>query len=158
MEIVLAYEREKEMLELVTEYTNWVLTHGDDVVKCLQSQHIEDELKDMKNKYGLPYGRMYLALVENNIAGCAALTRNDQDYCEIKRLYLRPQFRGRGTSKALIEKAITDARDIGYKHMRLDTFPFMMSAIKLYEKLGFYYIEKYNDNPVETAIFMQLDL
>ena len=63
-----------------------------------------------------------------------------------------------GISKALVEIIIKDAKKIGYKHMRLDTFPFMSSAIKLYEKYGFYYIDRYNDNPAETAIFMQLDL
>ena len=63
-----------------------------------------------------------------------------------------------GISKALVETVIKDAKEIGYKHMRLDTFPFMASAIKLYEKYGFHYIERYNDNPAETAIFMQLDL
>ena len=63
-----------------------------------------------------------------------------------------------GISKALIERIIADAREIGYKYMRLDTFPFMQSAIKLYEKYGFYFIEKYNDNPAETAVFMQLNL
>lgn len=63
-----------------------------------------------------------------------------------------------GISKALIEKVIADAREIGYKHMRLDTFPIMSSAIKLYKKCGFYYIEKYNNNPAKTGIFMQLDL
>lgn len=68
------------------------------------------------------------------------------------------EIRGMGISKALIEKVIDDAREIGYKYMRLDTFPFMKSAIKLYEKYGFYYIEKYNDNPAETAVFMQLNL
>lgn len=158
MEIVPAYGHEEEMLELVTEYTNNILEQGEDVASCLKSQHLNDELRDMKTKYGLPYGRMYLALVEGNIAGCVALTKNNEDYCEIKRLYLRPQFRGMGISKALTEKVIADAKEIGYKYMRLDTFPFMKSAIKLYEKYGFYYVEKYNDNPAETAIFMQLNL
>lgn len=101
---------------------------------------------------------MYLALVEDKAVGCVALTKNDDMYCEIKRLYLKPEYRGMGISKALVETVIKDAKEIGYKHMRLDTFPFMASAIKLYEKYGFHYIERYNDNPAETAIFMQLDL
>ena len=158
MKIISAYGHENEMLELVAEYTNNILEQGADVASCLESQHLDDELRDMKSKYGLPYGRMYLALVEGNIAGCVALTKNDENYCEIKRLYIRPQFRGLGISNSLTEKIISDAREIGYKYMRLDTFPFMKSAIKLYEKYGFYYIEKYNDNPAETAVFMQLDL
>ncbi|WP_278941589.1 GNAT family N-acetyltransferase [Anaerotruncus colihominis] len=158
MEIIAAYGRENEMLKLVTEYTNDILQRGTDVADCLKSQQLDDELRDMKVKYGLPYGRMYLALIDENVAGCVALTKNDETFCEIKRLYVKPQYRGMGISKALTERVIADARDIGYKHMRLDTFPFMSSAIKLYEKYGFYYIEKYNDNPAQTAVFMQLDL
>ena len=57
-----------------------------------------------------------------------------------------------------MDQMIADARDIGYKYMRLDTFPFMSPAINLYEQYGFYYIEKYNDNPAHNAVFMQLDL
>lgn len=158
MEIVPAYGREPEMLQLVTEYTNGLLKQGNDVVQCLSSQHLEDELKDMNLKYAPPYGQMYLALVNNKAVGCVALVKNDDIYCEIKRLYLKPEYRGMGISKALVRKVIQYAQEIGYKHMRLDTFPFMSSAIKLYEKCGFYYIERYNDNPAQTAIFMQLDL
>lgn len=158
MEIVLAYGRELDMLDLVTEYTSGILEQGTDVVQCLNSQHLDDELKDMNLKYAPPHGRMYLALVDDKAVGCVALTKNDDVYCEIKRLYLKPEYRGMGISKALVETVIKDAKEIGYKHMRLDTFPFMTSAIKLYEKFGFYYIEKYNDNPAETAIFMQCDL
>ena len=112
----------------------------------------------MEKKYGLPYGRMYLAMVGDKVACCVALTRNNNDYCEIKRLYVRPQFRGLHISKALTERVINDAKSIGYKYMRLDTFPFMAAAIKLYEKYGFYRIDRYNDNPAKTAIFMQLNL
>lgn len=158
MEIIVAYGHENEMLKLIKEYTHDILQNGADVADCLKSQHLDDELKDMQTKYGLPYGRMYIALVDENAVGCVALTRNDETFCEIKRLYVKPKYRGMGISKALIEKVIADAKEIGYKHMRLDTFPFMSSAIKLYEKYGFYYIEKYNNNPAQTAIFMQADL
>lgn len=158
VEIVPAYEREDEMLELVVEYTNDIVKKDDEVAEVLQLQHLNDELMDMKIKYGLPDGRMYLAIVDGITAGCVALTRNDDEYCEIKRLYLRPQFRGMGISKALTDKVISDAKDIGYKHIRLDTFPFMEAAIRLYKKYGFYCIERYNDNPAKSAIFMQLDL
>ena len=158
MEIIVAYGHENEMLKLIKEYTYDILQNGADVADCLKSQHLDDELKDMQTKYGLPYGRMYIALVDENAVECVALTRNDETFCEIKRLYVKPKYRGMGISKALIEKVIADAKEIGYKHMRLDTFPFMSSAIKLYEKYGFYFIEKYNNNPAQTAIFMQLDL
>ena len=80
MEIVLAYGRELDMLKLVTEYTNGILEQGPDVVQCLNSQHLDDELKDMNLKYALPHGRMYLALVEDKAVGCVALTKNDDMY------------------------------------------------------------------------------
>ena len=115
-------------------------------------------MKDIEKKYSLPYGRLYLAADEEKIAGCVGLAKNNEIYCEIKRLYVRPEFRGRQISRRLIEKVINDARDIGYKYIRLDTFPFMQEAISLYKKYGFYYIERYNNNPAETAVFMQLDL
>lgn len=158
MEIVLGYDRPKEVLELVTEYTNTILQQGDEVKQCLSSQHLEEELKDMEKKYGLPYGRLYLAVIDGGAAGCGALTRTDENYCEMKRLYVRPKFRGQHISRALTDRIIKDAREIGYQYMRLDTFPFMETAIKLYEKYGFYYIKRYNDNPAKTAVFMQLDL
>lgn len=82
----------------------------------------------------------------------------DDEYCEMKRLYVRPGNRGKHIGKKLVEQIISDAKDIGYKHIRLDTFPFMDSAIKMYKNYGFYEIEKYNDNPAPTAVFMQLDI
>ena len=107
-------------------------------------------------KYGYSNGKMYIALVDEKLAGCVALTKNDDDYCEIKRLYIREEFRGNHLGNMLSEKIIEDAGAIGYKYMRLDTVPFMSSAIKIYEKVGFKFIEKYNVNPASNAIFMQL--
>ncbi len=158
MEIVLAYNYVQEVLELVTEYTDNILKQGKEVQDCLSSQHLEDELYDIEKKYSLPDGRLYLALVDGMAAGCVGLTRNDDIYCEIKRLYVRPQYRGMHISSALTRQVISDAKGIGYHYMRLDTFPFMKDAIKLYEKYGFTRIERYNDNPASTAIFMQLEL
>lgn len=158
MEILLAYDNLDDVLKLVEEYTNMLLEHGDEVKECLKSQHLDDELNDLQKKYALPDGRLYLVRVDGETAGCVGLTRNDEDYCELKRLYVRPEFRGKHLSKALIEKVIDDAKSIGYKYMRLDTFPFMNAAIKLYEKYGFEYIENYNGNPAKTALFMQLTL
>lgn len=158
MELVLAYNRQKDILNLFTEYTNSILQQGEDVKQCLDSQHLDEEMKDLREKYGLPHGRLYLALVDGQAAGCVALTRINDDCCELKRLYVRPQFRGCRLSKIIIEQVINDARSIGYKHMRLDTFPFMTAAVNLYESFGFHYIEKYNDNPAKSALFMQLVL
>ena len=76
----------------------------------------------------------------------------------MKRLYVRPPFRGEGAGIQLVEKIIADAREIGYAHILLDTLPFLESAIGLYKKFGFYEIESYNDSPMETSIYMRLDL
>lgn len=158
MNIIPAYTRPQETLDLITEYTTTILPQSEDVGPCLSSQHLREELQDMQKKYGPPSGRIYLAIVDGRAAGCVALAKNDEEYCEIKRLYVRPEYRGQHISRALVEQVIADARSIGYQHMRLDTFPFMEHAIKLYKTYGFYYIERYNDNPAKTAVFMQLDL
>ena len=158
MELELAYDKLEEVLALVKEYTDLILEQGDDVKECLDSQHLKDEISDIKKKYALPDGRLYLVTIDGKAAGCVGLTRNDDAYCEVKRLYVRPEYRGQHLGEILMNQVISDAKDIGYQYMRLDTFPFMQSAIKLYEKCGFHYIEKYNDNPARTAIFMQLDL
>jgi GNAT superfamily N-acetyltransferase len=158
MEIISAQENKAAFLALVKEYTDHIRQQDAEVADTLSFQHLDEELADAEKKYGYPGGRMYLLLVDGKTAGCVALTRNDDDYCEIKRLYVRPEYRGRGCSTLLSRKVMEDARKIGYKYMRLDTFPFMKSAIRLYEKLGFQYVERYNDNPAADAIFMQLTL
>jgi GNAT superfamily N-acetyltransferase len=157
-EIVPAQKNIREFIGLVREYTDAIRKQEAAVAETLSVQHLDEELADAEKKYGYPGGRMYLLMEDGKAAGCVALTGNDDTYCEIKRLYVRPEYRGRGFSRLLCAKVIEDAKTIGYSYMRLDTFPFMKSALRLYESLGFEYIGKYNDNPVEDAIFMQLKL
>ena len=76
----------------------------------------------------------------------------------MKRLYVRPRFRGQRIGKILVERIIADGREIGYDHMLLDTLPFLERAVHLYEAYGFYEIESYNDSPMEKTIYMKLDL
>lgn len=78
--------------------------------------------------------------------------------CEMKRLYVRPEFRGRHIGNYLIEQILDDARTIGYKHMFLDTLPFLENAIHMYKKYGFYETKRYNDSPMNTSIYMRMDL
>ena len=158
MELVLAYDRLYEVRQLFKEYTDMIISQNDEVREVLESQHFEDELADLDRKYGFPSGRLYIAVDNDSVTGCAGLTRNDDLYCELKRLYIRPEYRGQHISRLFMDQIIADAKDIGYKHMRLDTFPFMKTAVNLYKRYGFYYIEKYNDNPAHDAVFMQLDL
>ena len=105
-----------------------------------------------------PGAGIYVVLCDGTVAGMGALTALEPDYGEVKRIFLYPAFRGKGLSITLMEQLLSDARRYGYRHVRLDTFPAMLPAIGLYEKLGFYRIPRYNDNPLERAIYYQIDL
>ncbi|WMJ83800.1 GNAT family N-acetyltransferase [Oscillospiraceae bacterium LTW-04] len=114
-----------------------ILTKGNDVAICLTSQNYKEEITDIEHKYGLPFGRLYIVFVDGKAAGCGALRMIDEVVCEINRLYVRPQYRGLQIGKMLTERIIADGRAIGYKQMRLDTFPFMVDAIQIYANMDF---------------------
>ena len=158
LELIPGYDRPAEILSLFTEYTQMLVSHDPSFQIYLDIQHYEDELRDLEAKYGRPEGRLYLALWEGEAAGCIALRKLDGQRCEMKRLYVRPAFRGLKIGDALVDRVLQDAKAIGYRHMLLDTLPFLESAIHMYQKRGFYGIPCYNDSPVETTIFMQYDL
>lgn len=120
-------------------------------------QNFEKELAELPGDYAPPDGRLLLAEYESELAGCVALHKLEREVCEMKRLYLRPQFRGKGVGRALAEKIIADARAIGYRRMRLDTVePVMKDAVALYRVLGFKEVAPYRDNPIEGAMYMEL--
>ena len=113
----------------------------------------------MPGSYASPEGRLLLAHYEGRLAGCIALHRLEDHVCEMKRLYVRPQFRGRGLGLALAERVITEARSLGYSQMRLDTVePVMKGAVRMYRRLGFREIPPYCRNPIEGALYMELEL
>lgn len=122
-------------------------------------QNFDQELAGLPGDYARPQGRLLLAEYEGKIAACVALHKLDSTICEMKRLYLRPAFRGKGLGRVLAERIIAEARQIGYQRMRLDTVePVMKDAVAMYRKLGFKEIAPYRENPIVGAMYMELEL
>jgi putative acetyltransferase len=122
---------------------------------CFQS--FDEELKGLPGAYSPPNGRLLLARYAGRAAGCVALRNLEPGICEMKRLYVRPDDRGRGIGRMLVERVIAEARAIGYERMRLDTIESAMkNAIALYRRMGFCDIAPYSSVPIEKALWMEL--
>jgi ribosomal protein S18 acetylase RimI-like enzyme len=122
-------------------------------------QGFDKELANLPGDYAPPGGRLLLAYCETEPAGCVALHKLQPGVCEMKRLYLRPQFRGRGFGRALAERILEEARQLGYRKIRLDTVePVMKDAVAMYRKLGFKEVAPYRPNPIAGALYMELEL
>ncbi len=124
----------------------------------LAFQEFDRELSELPGKYSEPDGRLFIVYESGRPAGCVALRKIDEGICEMKRLYVRPEFRGKGIGRLLAEGVISEAKKIGYVKMRLDTVSSMTEAITLYRSLGFVEIKKYRLNPLPDAVFLELDL
>lgn len=158
LEIKDGYEFKSELKELFTEYTDSLIEGDKTFAEYLQQQNYDQEVQHLEEKYGRPNGRIFVAFYEGKLAGCIGLKKIDDETCEMKRLYVRPEFRGKHIGNILASRIIEEAKNIGYKSMVLDTLPFLTSAIKMYKKIGFYEIEQYNDSPMKDAVYMKLDL
>ncbi len=127
-------------------------------------QNFDRELAELPGDYVPPEGRLLLAESEGKLSGCVALHRlanaaPDANICEMKRLYVRPGFRGQNIGRNLAERAIVEARTIRYTHMRLDTVGGKMDrAIAMYRQLGFREIDPYRENPMPGVLYMELSL
>ena len=158
IEILPGYDRVPEIKSLLAEYTAMLIESDERMREYLAMQNYDAEIEHLEDKYGAPAGRLYIALCDGKTAGCIALRRIDDETCEMKRLYVRPGFRGAKLGERLIEKIMADALGIGYRHLLLDTLPFLEAAIHTYKKLGFYEIPCYNDNPIDGSIYLRYDL
>jgi GNAT superfamily N-acetyltransferase len=135
--------------ELIQEYADGL---GID----LAFQGFADEFANLPGDYAPPRGRLLVAWEDEQAVGCVALRPHTGEACEMKRMYVRPEARGRAIGRALTERIIAEARTIGYSRMLLDTLPFMTAAIRLYESLGFVRRAAYNDTSFKGMIYMEL--
>ena len=136
---------------LFKEYAAWL---GID----LSFQGFEAELAGLPGVYRPPHGRLLLAFEANEASGCVALRPQKDGFCEMKRLFVRSNFRGQGFGIMLAKRIIEEARTIGYRTMKLDTLPRMKAAMRLYEILGFNRCPPYYETPLPDTIFMELRL
>jgi len=136
---------------LFEEYANWLGIN-------LSFQGFDAELNSLPGPYAPPRGRLLLAFAGTEVAGCVALRPLEVDICEMKRLFVRPNFRGRRIGAKLVEQIVADARTIGYRTIRLDTLPHMQDAIGLYQAFGFVRCAAYYETPLANTVFMELQL
>ena len=153
-----AYDKIEKVQELFKEYTSFLISTDSVFSAYLELQNYDEEEKDPAKKYAPPHGRLFLAYLDDEAVGVIALRMIDKDKCELKRLYVKKEARGKGIARMLVEKLIAEAKTIGYKTMYLDSLPQLEDAIVLYRKIGFSDTERYNRSPCENTIFMKLDL
>ena len=119
-----------------------------------QLTECQHEIEDLPDKYGPPDGVLHLILADGKPAGCIGLRKLDETRCEMKRLYVRPEYRRHQLGDQLVQRILQDARNLGYKEMLLDTLPQLDRAIRLYRRHGFEFVACYNDSPVESTVYM----
>ncbi len=121
-------------------------------------QNFAEEFRELPGKYAPPEGRLLLALIDGKPAGTAALRPVSTCSCEAKRLYVRPQYRGKGIGRSLLLRLVEEARAAGYREMYGDTLKSMTSALQMYSQIGFCEVAPYSSNPTPDAIFLRLSL
>ena len=142
----------------VSEARALLLEYAESLDVDLSFQKFDQELSEFPGNYMLPTGALLLATRDGHLAGSVATRRLDGETCEMKRLYVRPDFRGLGIGRDLAAAIIDAARDLSYRKMRLDTLPGMDDARGLYRTLGFREIAAYYENPVPGTRYLELEL
>ena len=147
--------------ELLGEYLAWAFTLDSRSNDAPTFHGIDAELADLPGPYAPPSGRLLAARVDGEIAGCVALKRVDATTGELKRLYVRPAFRGRNLGSLLVGRLVDEARAAGYRRLVLDSYHTMTSAHRVYQEAGFRLVQPPPGFPPEfldVVVFMEMDL
>lgn len=162
-EVVQAVSKEQiaAVQELLREYLAWSWTLDPNNDKAPTFAGVDEEVENLPGVFAPPRGQLLLATHEGKAAGCVAMKPHDQRVCELKRLYVRPGFRGHAIGWKLVSKLVATARDLGYARMVLDSHVSMSAAHHLYQQAGFVFVPTPADFPEELksrAVFMECDL
>ena len=157
------HQIEKEGKEL-DEVRNLFGEYQKELDEDLCFQSFTEELKNPLKKYGPPFGSLLLAFWDEKVAGCIAIcelksgTEDEGKICEMKRLFVRPDYRSLGIGKVLVERIIDDAENLGYDKMKLDTLRKLDRAIRLYKQMDFVETNAYYHNPIREVVYMERKL
>ncbi len=142
----------------INQVRNLIIEYTQMLNRDLSFQNIDDELKDPSKKYTAPAGELLVAIENDEVVGMIAYHKHSTTRCEMKRLYVKPKYRGMKLGEQLIQKLIELAIQSGYTEMVLDTLLPLQSAIYLYQKLGFQQCEPYYNNPMNDVIYFKKTL
>lgn len=156
--LIPAFDRRSELIPLYEEYGAMLLETDPVFARSLAQQNYDEEILHLEEKYAPPKGQIYLVFVDGELAGCVGMKPSDDSHAELKRLYVRPAFRGRNLGETLTRRIMDDARKAGYRYLRLDTLPGLKNALKLYRRLCFRETDPYYDCLVPGTIFMEIEL
>lgn len=143
---------------LIAKVKELFLEYSESLGFDLSFQNFDAELDNFPLQYSPPTGSLLLALAQNLPIGCVGVRYFEDGICEMKRLFVKPNFRGKRVGRLLAEAAVKAGKNLGYERMRLDTLPTMETANHLYGSLGFVEIEPYRYNPIEGARYLELNL
>jgi ribosomal protein S18 acetylase RimI-like enzyme len=124
----------------------------------LEFQGISEELAGLDRVYAPPHGRLVIAWGGNEAVGCVGLKPIDGATCEMKRMYVKPGYRGQGVGLGLAKRIMVEGKKLHYTTMRLDTLVSLQAAVGLYRRLGFREIEPYYDNPLPDVLYLECQL